>query len=268
MCNMTNYSDVNSSILILFKKKETQPKNMLLSSSSSSSSSSSLLPYQDEVGKVYNGDCREILQTISFDYIITDPPYNVNYNYVDFNDKMKPDEYVDLLSVLKPYKSVLIHYTESFIGPIRDAIGIPQKTVSWCYNTPLHRQHRTLGWFNCRPDFSKVKQPYKNPNDKRIKEHVDKNGSTGARLYDWWHDIPVVKNISKEKIPGFTNQIPTALLERIILLTTNENDTIVDPFFGTGSLYFACRNTNRKCIGIEQSSDHLNYFKQRIERGY
>lgn len=120
-----------------------------------------------------------------------------------------------------------------------------------------------IAWFGCSPDFNKVKQPYKNPNDKRIKQLIE-NGSKGARLYDWWNDIQLVKNVSKEKCKDFTNQIPVALLERIILLTTKEGDTILDPFFGSGSLYFACKNTGRKCIGIEQSKIHLDFFKQRL----
>jgi signal transduction histidine kinase len=70
---------------------------------------------------------------------------------------------------------------------------------------------------------------------------------------------------AKEKNLKFTNQIPIKLLERIILLTTNENDVILDPFFGSGSLYFACKNTNRKCVGIEQSKEHLNIFLQRLK---
>jgi site-specific DNA-methyltransferase (adenine-specific) len=47
-------------------------------------------------------------------------------------------------------------------------------------------------------------------------------------------------------------------------MTTDEGDTILDPFFGSGSLYFACKNTNRKCIGIEQSSNHIGSFMERL----
>ena len=106
----------------------------------------------------------------------------------------------------------------------------------------------------------KVKQPYKNANDKRIKKLIE-NGSEGARMYDWFGDIQMIKNVSKEKISSFTNQIPIKLLERILLMTTSEGDTILDPFFGSGSIYFACKNTNRKCIGVEISQEHINYPK-------
>ena len=118
-----------------------------------------------------------------------------------------------------------------------------------------------------RPDLTLVRQPYKNPNDKRVRAHVQASGSQGGK-HDDWGEMPVVKNKSREKIPGFTNQIPIALLERILLTTTQPGDTVLDPFFGTGSLYFACRNTGRRCIGIEQSQQHLACFQARLERGY
>jgi DNA modification methylase len=75
-----------------------------------------------------------------------------------------------------------------------------------------------------------------------------------------------VKNVSKEKIQSFTNQIPFEVLERIILTTTNEGDTILDPFFGSGSIYFVCKKHNRKCIGIEQSEKHIGSFFERLNK--
>ena len=76
-------------------------------------------------------------------------------------------------------------------------------------------------------------------------------------------NINLVKNTNKNKAKSFTNQIPIEVLERIILTTTKEGDIILDPFFGSGSIYFACKNTNRKCIGIEKSLIHIDAFKER-----
>jgi site-specific DNA-methyltransferase (adenine-specific) len=221
--------------------------------------------YEDDVCKVYNGDMRDIIHGLQFDYVITDPPYNIGFKYQDkkFRDFMPQEDYINLLAELNKYRTIMIHYPEEFCGNIGEALGRPEKLVSWCYSSNLARQHRTIGWFGCTPDFKKVTQPYKNPNDKRVKKLIEE-GSTGTRIYDWWDDIQMVKNVSSEKCKTFTNQIPIKLLERIILLTTEEGDTILDPFFGCGSLYFACRNTNRKCIGIEQSALHLGSFITRL----
>ena len=81
-------------------------------------------------------------------------------------------------------------------------------------------------------------------------------------MTSWFDDIQLIKNVSKEKVKDFTNQIPIKLLERIILLISNEGDTILDTFGGTGSLYFACKNLNRKCILIEKF--HTDILLNRI----
>ena len=219
--------------------------------------------FEDEVAVVYHGNFQDILETLKFDFCITDPPYNVNYKYPDYKDRMPDEEYVKMLSYLNNFKTIMIHYAEEFCGIVGEAMGRPTKCVSWCYSSNLARQSRMIAWFGCKPDFNLVKQPYKNPKDKRIQKLIE-NGSQGSRLYDWWSDIQLVKNVSKEKVCSFTNQIPVELLERIILLTTKEGDTIFDPFFGSGSLYFACKNTGRKCIGVEQSALHLQSFTERL----
>ena len=221
--------------------------------------------YNDNTAVIYHGDCSELINELDFDMIITDPPYNNKYKYPDYNDDMNENEYINLLNCMEGYPSIIIHYPEAIINLVSEALGRVNKIISWCYNTnSSSKAHRSIAFFNCDPNFNNVKQPYKNLNDKRIKKLIE-NGSEGARLYDWFNDINLIKNVSKEKNNNFTNQIPIKLLERILLLTTNEGDIILDPFFGSGSLYFACKNTKRKCIGIELSKVHLNIFKERLD---
>jgi DNA modification methylase len=220
--------------------------------------------FTDDVITLYKSNFEDIISSLKFDYVITDPPYNVGYSYPDYNDNLCSQEYIDMITNLEPYKTIMIHYPEAFCGDIGEALGCPNKLVQWVYNSNLGRQHRSIAWFRCKPDLTKVKQPYKNPNDKRIKKLIE-DGSEGTRLYDWWN-INLIKNVSKEKTLSFTNQIPLEVLERIILTTTNEGDIILDPFFGSGSIYFACKNTNRKCIGIEQSQKHLEAFFDRMKK--
>ena len=60
-------------------------------------------------------------------------------------------------------------------------------------------------------------------------------------------------------------QKPTDILEKIIKTSSNEGDTILDCFMGSGSTGVACMNTNRKFIGIELDNNYFNIAKQRIE---
>lgn len=222
--------------------------------------------FKDDILTLYKGDMREILQDLNFNYIITDPPYNINYKYPDFNDRMTESEYINLLNTMEAFKCVVIHYPESICNIVCEALGRVQKVIVWAYNNNASfKAHRSIAFFNCKPNFNKVKQPYKDPNDYRIKKLIEK-GSKGARSYDVISDIQLIKNTSKEKVKGFTNQIPIKLLERIISLTTEPGDIICDPFFGTGSVYYACKNTGRKCVGIEISDHHINLFLERYKK--
>lgn len=63
-------------------------------------------------------------------------------------------------------------------------------------------------------------------------------------------------------------QKPVALMERIVKLISNENDTILDPFMGGGSTGIACINTNRKFIGIELDDEYFNTAVNRINKAY
>lgn len=203
------------------------------------------------------------LQDKPTDLLVTDPPYNIGFDYKGgYKDTLTDDEYIELLSNFQRIPAVFIHYPEETIKYLVPALGIPKKIVSWVYNANTNRQHRLISWFNCEPDFSRIKQPYKNLNDKRIKELIA-NRSTGTKLYDWWF-INQVKNVSKEKT-NHPCQIPLEIYERIILLTTNEGDNVLDPFLGSGTALEACMNTNRNCIGIEIDPQWERIYRQRLK---
>ena len=53
---------------------------------------------------------------------------------------------------------------------------------------------------------------------------------------------------------------PTDLLENIILHTTDENDTILDCFAGSGTIAQACLNTKRQCVMIEKEKIYYDYI--------
>lgn len=142
------------------------------------------------------------------------------------------------------------------------AMGVPDEVMAWCYNSNIPKQFRLINFYNCKVDFKKVKQPYKNPNDKGVAERI-KNGSEGRPIYDWFSDIQLVKNVSKEKYHPCP--IPIRLMERIILLATNEGDVVCDPFMGCGTTAIACLNTNRKYIGFEIDRDYWQMAEARIE---
>ena len=180
--------------------------------------------------KIINKDFRDCI--VPKGLTITDPPYNQGYAYNQYKDRMSEDDYIELLSHI-PTPCVIIHYPEETINLLPKAIKSKcEQVVCWVYNSNTGKQSRLISWWGCKPDFRKVRQPYKNLNDKRIKKRIAE-GKTGAKLYDWWN-INQVKNVSKEKTEH-PCQIPEELISKIIRTTAKDNELIIDVFAGSGT---------------------------------
>lgn len=85
----------------------------------------------------------------------------------------------------------------------------------------------------------------------------------GVPLNDVW-DIPYLNPKAKERV-GYPTQKPLLLLERIIELTTDKNDIVLDPFCGSGTTCVAAKLLNRNYIGIDKSIEAIELSKSRIE---
>jgi DNA modification methylase len=136
----------------------------------------------------------------------------------------------------------------------------PDKVVSWIYNSNTAKQHRDIAFFGVKPDFRKVTQPYKNPNDKRIQQLIAA-GKKGGRLYDWWN-INQVKNVSKDKT-NHPCQMPLEVMTNIIGILPDDA-LIVDPFLGSGTTGVACKKLGRDFVGIEIDFYYCDLAKKRI----
>lgn len=86
----------------------------------------------------------------------------------------------------------------------------------------------------------------------------------GAPMVDVW-DIPTMASTSQERI-GYPTQKPEALLERIIKASSNEGDTVLDPFCGCGTTIAVAEKTGRKWIGIDITYLAIDVIKKRVEK--
>lgn len=216
------------------------------------------------------GDSREIINDIYRDYdinniiVVTDPPFNINYKYNSYKDNLSENDYYNMLGdVLKKFKSVIVHYPENLYKIAFQLEKTPEKIVSWVYNSNTAKQHRDIAFFDIKPDFTKVTQPYKNLNDKRIRKRIAE-GKTGAKLYDWWN-VNQVKNVSNEKTEH-PCQMPLEVMKNIIGILPKEY-IILDPFMGSGTTGVACKELNRNFIGIEIDEKYFEIAKERIKLG-
>ena len=77
--------------------------------------------------------------------------------------------------------------------------------------------------------------------------------------------IKVMNNLSKDKSGLHPTQKPIELCEYLIKTYTNEKDLVLDFTMGSGSTGVACKNINRKFIGIEKDIKYFDIAKNRIE---
>lgn len=89
----------------------------------------------------------------------------------------------------------------------------------------------------------------------------------GVALQDIWTDIKPIHAISAERL-GYPTQKPVALLERIVSMSTNSGDIVLDPFCGCGTTIDAAEKLGRKWIGIDVTQLATSLIKNRLRDTY
>jgi len=86
----------------------------------------------------------------------------------------------------------------------------------------------------------------------------------GVPLQDLWYDIAPINSQAQERL-GYPTQKPEALLERVIRASSNEGDTILDPFCGCGTAIVAAQKLGREWIGIDITHLAITLIKHRLK---
>lgn len=244
-----------------------------------------------------HGNCLEVLDTIkekSIDMIFADPPYNLSNNGITCkNGKMvsvNKGEWDKSLGfekdlefhekwiskckrVLKDDGTIWISGTNHNIykcGYILEKLGFyiindivwykPNAAPNLSCKTFTH-SHETLLWAKKSKD---KKHFYNYELMKNLDFMNDKLKSKNKQMRSVW-SLPT--SSKREKIYGnHPTQKPLNLLIRIILSSTKENDTILDPFNGSGTSAIACKIIkNRNYIGIEIDKNYIDLTYKRLE---
>lgn len=90
--------------------------------------------------------------------------------------------------------------------------------------------------------------------------------SAGVALNDVW-DIPILAPVSKERL-GYPTQKPLALLERIILASSNPGDVVLDPFCGCGTAIHAAQKLGRRWVGIDITYLAIGLIERRLNEAF
>jgi len=247
-----------------------------------------------ELNKIHYGDCIAKMKKIedeSIDLIIADPPYNLNKNFGKSSKKWNDltewvewsKKWIDLsLTKLKPTGSIFIygihhylcflqvHLYERDLKYRRQIIWHYENGFSGYKNSPAATYEPIL-WFSKTDNYTyhQIREPYKST--ERLKNKIIKNGKVwtpnpdGKHAGDVWN-IPVLagKRFEKEKVDHPT-QKPLAICDKIVKHFSNEGDTILIPFAGSGSECVSASANRRQFIGIEMNREYIKIAKQRLK---
>ena len=98
-----------------------------------------------------------------------------------------------------------------------------------------------------------------------LKQYLDE--SKGPVLQDVWTDVRSLQTSTAERL-GYPTQKPEELLERIILLSSNRGDTVLDPFCGCGTTVAAAQKLGRRWIGIDITHLAITLIRSRLKDAY
>ncbi len=230
------------------------------------------------------GDALIELQNVpdgSVDLIIADPPYNLGKDYGNNHDIKGFDEYLEFSrtwlrlasSKLKPNGTMYVFMGFRFISYLFDILDRDVRLFfnSWIVWHYTQGMGKTKG-FSPRHDdvlmFTKSKEFVFNLDDIRVpqKYYRDRNNMRGANPGDVWEFSHV--HYCNENRQAHPTQKPEGLIERMVLASSNEGDTVLDPFSGSGTTLRVCQQLSRSGIGIEINPDYVEATKQRLAKDF
>jgi site-specific DNA-methyltransferase (adenine-specific) len=101
----------------------------------------------------------------------------------------------------------------------------------------------------------------------QFKRYLDEQ--PGVPLQDLWRDInPLIGGEGERERLGYPTQKPVALLERIIVASSNEGDVVLDPFCGCGTTVHAAQKLNRQWIGIDVTHLAIALIERRLKEAF
>ena len=243
------------------------------------------------INKIIEGDCLDIMKSIpdnSIDITFADPPFNLKKKYNGYKDSKEFDEYLkwskqwiyEMVRITKPTGSIFVHnipkwltYYASFLNEI----AYFKHWIAWDAPTApmgksLQPSHYGILYFVKdlkKAKFYELRYPHKRCRkcSYLLKDYGGKKASLhpfGPLISDVWTDIHRIKhNKYRDEHPC---QLPIHLLERIILMSTDEDDIVLDPFVGTGTSVIAAKRLGRKFIGIDIDEKYVTITKNKLSK--
>jgi site-specific DNA-methyltransferase (adenine-specific) len=243
------------------------------------------------LNEILCGDAIEEMKKIpnsSIDMTFADPPFNLNKKYGNYKDKKVSEDYIkwgeqwlsEMVRITKPTGSILVHNIPKWLiyfANHLNKIAVFKHWIAWdSMSTPLGKTllpaHYGILFYTKNPKgfkFHELRSPHKKCRicGEMIKDYGGKKSQIhpyGTLLSDVWADIHRIRhNTRRDAHPC---QLPEPLLERLILMTTDEGDIVLDPFIGAGTTALAAKRLGRNYIGIDIDPKYKKIVADKIKK--
>lgn len=175
------------------------------------------------------------------------------------------------------------HYLKAILdGVFCSCGGVFQNEIVWGYKTggagkkSFARKQDVIFFYTKTNQFTFNIQYYKSWQNKRYNynpkypEYFDEEKKKWYHLSicrDVWEDLSAIGTENKERL-GYPTQKPEALLERIIVASSNEGDVVMDAYCGCGTTVAVAHRLNRKWIGIDITYQSISLILRRLEKAF
>lgn len=210
--------------------------------------------------------------------IVTDPPYNLNKNYGNNQDKLAFDEYLEFSREwLTEAKRILtddgtiyifmgMRYISYIYSILEQELGMAFNSwITWYYTQGIGK---TKGFSPRHDDIlmftKKTKKFVFHLDNIRVpqKYYRSVNNMRGANPGNVWEFSHMhYCNKNRKKHP---TQKPEGLYERMILASSEPGDVVLDPFVGSGTALRVCQQTDRIGIGIDINPEYIEMANERL----
>lgn len=233
-----------------------------------------------EYNRLICGDAIEEMSKLadnSVDLVVADPPYNLGKDYGNNQDIKAWHDYEmftiswlkEANRVLKEAGSIYVFMGVRFISKmytiLEESFNFQFNSwITWHYTQGMGRKngfsprHEDILYFNKSKVFTFNLDAVRVPQ----KYYRSVNNMAGANPGDVWQ-FSHVHYCSAER-EDHPTQKPEALLQRIILASSNPGEIILDPFVGSGTTCKVADVLDRKWIGIDINPDYIAMSQKRI----
>ena len=241
---------------------------------------------QKFLNRIICGDCIEVLGKVEepfVDLIFADPPFNIGYKYDKYYDKVKSKNYIawtrDWMiackKVLKPDGSFYIAIGDDYAANVKilaDELGLVMRNwIIWHYTfgqqtkTKFARAHTHIFYFvNDEANFTFNDYAVRVPSDRQLIYNDRRANPVGKMPDDVWNGFSRVCGTFKERAGWHPCQMPESLLKRIIAVSSNPGQCVLDPFSGSGTTAAASCQLERDYVGVEISEKYVENTNIRL----